>query len=87
MWDQLSRVRKSLQPVVLCVGWPEPYISTVYDCIFGVISLPKIPYTYVHRVYMDLANPIYDLLKTWSPSVGRVAVVTEADRERDNRLT
>jgi len=35
MWDQLSRVRKSLQPVVLCVGWPEPYIYTVYDRIFG----------------------------------------------------
>ena len=33
-------------------------IYTPYTTVYLVISLPKIPY--VHRIYMVLANPIYD---------------------------
>jgi hypothetical protein len=38
-------------------GWPEPYIHTVHDRIYGGFLAKK---TYVHRIYiyMVLANPI-----------------------------
>jgi len=34
-------------------------INTPYMTVYLVISLPKIPY--IHRIYMVLANPIYEL--------------------------
>jgi len=37
-------------------GWPEPYIYTVYDRIFGDFPAKK---TYTHRIHTVLANPIY----------------------------
>jgi hypothetical protein len=36
---------------VHCIqGWPEPYVKTVYDLMFGDLPLPKIPYP--HRIYI-----------------------------------
>jgi hypothetical protein len=45
-------------------GWPEPYINTVYDRMFG-ISCPKMPY--IHRIYMVLANPRYECVEVSLP--------------------
>ena len=39
-------------------GWPESYIYTVYDRIFGDFPA-KIPYEHRIYIYMVLANPSY----------------------------
>ena len=38
-------------------GWPEPYIFTVYDRIFGDFPAKKAVHT--PYIYMVLANPTY----------------------------
>ena len=49
---------ESLPILINMKGWPEPYIYTVYDCLFVYLVdiLPKKPY--IHRIYMVLANLI-----------------------------
>ena len=42
-------------------GWPEPYIFTVYDRIFGDFPAKKAVHT--PYIYMVLANPNYRLLR------------------------
>jgi hypothetical protein len=37
-------------------GWPEPYIYTVYDRIFGDFLAKNTVYTYV---CMDMVNPVH----------------------------
>ena len=38
------------------IGWPEPYIYTVYDRIFGEFSAKNTVYT--PYIYVVLANPM-----------------------------
>ena len=44
-------------------GWPGPYVNTVYDRIFGDFPAKK---TYIRRIYMVLANPMYTPYKNSS---------------------
>jgi hypothetical protein len=44
---------QALQPKAQ--GWPEPYIYTISDRIFG--DFPAKNTVYLHRIYMVLANP------------------------------